>query len=139
MASEDLFEDDLTEEAAPGFDQEIEEATEEVEATESAAAQVEPDAETASHSDKQKSSEHKLLQLPLARIRNIMKLDPDLHIASNEAVFLVTRATELFVGSIAREAYHCTTQTKKKTIQRKDVDMAINTVETLVFLDGAMF
>ena len=68
-----------------------------------------------------------------------MKLDPDLHIASNEAVFCVTRATELFIASLARESYHCTTENKKKTIQRRDIDMAINTVESLDFLDGAMF
>ena len=35
----------------------------------------------------------KLVQLPIARIRNIMKMDQEVHIASQEAVFLITKAT----------------------------------------------
>ena len=31
------------------------------------------------------------LQLPLARVRNIMKSDPDITLASQEAVFLITK------------------------------------------------
>ena len=67
-----------------------------------------------------------------------MKLDPDLHIASNEAVFLVTRATELFIESLALESYNFTLEAKKKTIQKRDVDLAIDAVDSLMFLDGAM-
>lgn len=32
-------------------------------------------------------------RLPLARVKRIMKADPDLHLASQDAVFLVTKAT----------------------------------------------
>lgn len=74
----------------------------------------------------------------MARIRNIMKLDPDLQIASNEAVFAVTKAVELFIESLAREAYTYTAQAKKKTIQKRDVDLAISAVDSLMFLDGAL-
>jgi len=35
----------------------------------------------------------KLTQLPITRVRNMMKLDPDLHLANKEAVFLLTKAT----------------------------------------------
>lgn len=84
------------------------------------------------------NSKGKLFQLPLTRIRNIMKLDPELHIASNEAVFLVTRATELFIESLAQESYSFTIEAKKKTVQKRDVDLAIEAVDSLMFLDGAM-
>ncbi|XP_061394389.1 DNA polymerase epsilon subunit 4 [Musca vetustissima] len=84
------------------------------------------------------ASEARLFQLPLTRVRNIMKLDPDLHIASNEAVFLVTRATELFIQSLGVESYTFTAQAKKKTVQKRDVDLAIAAVDSLMFLDGAM-
>lgn len=67
-----------------------------------------------------------------------MKLDPDLHLASHEAVFLVTKATELFIDSLAKEANLFTTQAKKKIIQKRDVDLAISSVDSLWFLDGAM-
>lgn len=87
---------------------------------------------------KSSSNENKMFQLPLTRIRNIMKLDPDLNIASHEAVFLVTRATELFIESLAREAYTYTMNSRKKTVQKQDVDLAIAAVDSLMFLDGAM-
>lgn len=32
-------------------------------------------------------------RLPIARIKNIMKMDPDVSVVSGEAVFLVTKAT----------------------------------------------
>lgn len=82
--------------------------------------------------------EARLFQLPLTRIRNLMKLDPDMNIASLESVFVVTRATELFIESLAREAFSYTTQSKKKTMQKRDVDLAISSVDSLMFLDGAM-
>lgn len=103
--------------------------------SETASSTQQTDAESANTA----KNESKLFQLPLTRIKNIMKLDPDLHITSHEGVFLVTRATELFIESMARESYRFTAQAKKKTMQKKDVDFAIENVESLVFLDGAMF
>jgi hypothetical protein len=35
----------------------------------------------------------KILRLPFARVRHIMKIDPDVHHASQEAVFLITKST----------------------------------------------
>lgn len=40
-----------------------------------------------------KSSEDRLIQLPLARVRNIMKIDPDVPLLSQEGVFAITKAT----------------------------------------------
>lgn len=34
----------------------------------------------------------RLTQFPQTRIRNMMKIDPDLHLANRESVFLLTRA-----------------------------------------------
>lgn len=95
---------------------------------------------TAINGSKPSEPEHeaKLTQLPMGRIRNIMKLDPDLQIASNESVFAVTRAVELFIESLAREAFTYTAQAKKKTVQKRDVELAISAVDSLTFLDGAM-
>lgn len=42
---------------------------------------------------KSRSAAKKLTEFPLSRIRTIMKMDPDVHIASQEAVYLVTKAT----------------------------------------------
>lgn len=34
----------------------------------------------------------RLTQFPQTRVRNMMKIDPDLHLANRESVFLLTRA-----------------------------------------------
>ncbi|KAG8212756.1 hypothetical protein J437_LFUL019706 [Ladona fulva] len=82
-------------------------------------------------------SEH-LARLPISRVRHIMKLDPDVNMATQEAVYLVCKATELFIESLARESCSFTVQSKKKTIQRRDIDASIGAVEALSFLDGAL-
>ena len=64
--------------------------------------------------------------------------DPDTNMASQEAVFLISRATELFIESLAAESSSFTASNKKKTIARTDVDAAIDAVESLAFLDGAL-
>lgn len=48
----------------------------------------------ASNKDKESPNQRqKLLRLPLARIKTMMKKDPDCGILSQDAVFLVTKAT----------------------------------------------
>jgi len=80
----------------------------------------------------------KLTKFPLGRVKHIMKMDPDLTMASQESVFLVSKALEMFVESLAREAYGYTERAKKKTVAKTDVDKAIDTADCLAFLEGAM-
>jgi len=94
----------------------------------------EPTDEDAESSEKAE----RLHKFPLGRIKNIMKQDPDTNMASQEAVFLISRATELFVESLAAESSSFTMSNKKKTIARTDVDAAIDAVDCLAFLDGAL-
>ena len=42
---------------------------------------------------------------------------------------------ELFIESLVREAYKYTVSAKKKTIQKNDIDSAIEQVDALMFLD----
>jgi DNA polymerase epsilon subunit 4 len=35
----------------------------------------------------------RVLRLPLTRVKHIMKFDPDVHLASQEAVFIITKST----------------------------------------------
>ncbi|EDV55598.1 DNA polymerase epsilon subunit 4 [Drosophila erecta] len=153
MASEDLFEHEFSEEQDLELQQAMETEAEELGETEEplditeeapespeAEAPAEPIADRPVTNGNKAPSDHeaKMTQLPLARIRNIMKLDPDLHMANNEAVFIVAKAVELFIASLSRESYSYTAQSKKKTIQKRDVEMAISAVDSLMFLDGAM-
>lgn len=83
-------------------------------------------------------SSNKVLQLPPSRIRNLMKLDPDVQVINQEIVFMVARSSELFIEALARESYRYTKQAKRKTIQISDVNLAISAVDSLMFLDGTM-
>ena len=67
-----------------------------------------------------------------------MKMEPDVTMASQDAVFLITKAIELFIESLAMESYTYTANQKKKTVSRQDVEKAIDAVDALAFLDGAM-
>lgn len=96
------------------------------------------DLEKTHSTDKLPEKSEKLLQMPLTRIKSIIKLDPDVTLASQEAVIMIAKATELFVESLAKESYKYTKQNKKKTIQKKDIDDCIDATEEFAFLEGAL-
>lgn len=91
-----------------------------------------------SASKSKEASDNRLIQLPTARVKHIMKADKDVTLITGECTFLMTKATELFIESLAREAFLHTSQAKKKTVQKRDVDAAIENVESLMFLEGIM-
>ncbi|XP_068775616.1 DNA polymerase epsilon subunit 4 [Struthio camelus] len=80
----------------------------------------------------------RLARLPLARVKALVKADPDVSLASQEAVFILARATELFVETIAKDAYVYAQQGKRKTLQRKDLDNAIEAIDEFAFLEGTL-
>lgn len=88
--------------------------------------------------EKPASERFHLTALPLGRIKNIMKLDQEVNIISAESLFLITKATEFFIENMSKEAFVHTAQSKKKTLQKKDLDLAISSVDALMFLDGAV-
>ncbi|XP_022206169.2 DNA polymerase epsilon subunit 4 [Nilaparvata lugens] len=75
-------------------------------------------------------------RLPISRIKSIMKFDEELNAASQEAVFIITKATELFIEELSKETYQFTLANKKKTLQKKDVENAFWSQEHFTFLDG---
>ncbi|XP_028043693.1 DNA polymerase epsilon subunit 4 [Bombyx mandarina] len=90
------------------------------------------------HEKKQKTEVIRSTKLPIARIKNIMKMDPDVNIVSSDAVFLVTKATEMFLETIVKETYAFTSSNKRKVISKKDLELVIDKVDCLCFLEGAM-
>nr|XP_033809648.1 DNA polymerase epsilon subunit 4 [Geotrypetes seraphini] len=80
----------------------------------------------------------RLARLPLSRIKALMKADPDLTLTGQEAVFVIAKATELFIETIARDAFIHAQQGKRKTIQRKDLDNAIEAIDEFAFLEGTL-
>uniref|UniRef100_A0A1B0CY65 Putative cbf1-interacting corepressor cir n=1 Tax=Lutzomyia longipalpis TaxID=7200 RepID=A0A1B0CY65_LUTLO len=83
------------------------------------------------------SKENKKLRLPVSKIKNMMKLDPEAGKISLEALVLTTKATEIFIEALAKEAFTHTVGAKRKTLQRNDLDVAISTVDALFFLEGS--
>nr|XP_056723581.1 DNA polymerase epsilon subunit 4 [Euleptes europaea] len=84
------------------------------------------------------SSAARPARLPLARVKALVKADPDVTLASQEAVFILARAAELFVETIAKDAYIYAQQGKRKTLQRKDLDNAIEAIDEFAFLEGTL-
>ena len=83
-------------------------------------------------------AEEKLFQFPLGTVKRIIKMDPDVNIISKDSIFLITKALEMFVQSLSIEAYSYTAGAKKKTMSKQDVEKAIDAVDALAFLDGAL-
>lgn len=78
----------------------------------------------------------KLTRFPLGRIRSLIKTDPEVNVVNQEAVFLISKAAELFIDSLVKESYKYTAEMKKRLIQKRDVENAIDNVDSLVFLEG---
>ncbi|KAK3092336.1 hypothetical protein FSP39_001498 [Pinctada imbricata] len=90
-------------------------------------------------SEKQAANDNeKLFRLPLSRIKSIMKSDPDVTLASQEAVITLAKATELFIHSLSKDAVISTLNSKRKTLQRKDLDSMLDTKDCYVFLEGTL-
>ncbi|KAM8939320.1 DNA polymerase epsilon subunit 4 [Pelodytes ibericus] len=78
----------------------------------------------------------KQVRLPLSRVKALMKADPDVSLASQESVFIICKATELFIETIAKDALIYAQRGKRKTLQRKDLDNAIDAIDEFAFLEG---
>ncbi|CAG0882916.1 unnamed protein product [Darwinula stevensoni] len=83
-------------------------------------------------------STERITRLPLSRIKHMIRTDPDIQLASQDAVFLVAKATEMFIGVLMKETYNVTKRSKKKTVQKQHMEESIKTSECLEFLDGAL-
>ncbi|XP_041360305.1 DNA polymerase epsilon subunit 4-like [Gigantopelta aegis] len=80
----------------------------------------------------------KLIKLPLTRVKHIIKTDPDVTLASSEAVVTLAKAAELFIQALSKDAVSKTMTGKRKTIQRKDLDIVMDTRDCYAFLEGAI-
>ena len=93
--------------------------------------------EVTTSTDQQASEgKHKHVQLPLTRVRMMIKSDPDVSIVGQEALMVITKATEMFIAYVTRECYTQTLQAKRKTIQKRDLDACIPLRDELAFLEG---
>lgn len=76
--------------------------------------------------------------LPPGRVKLIMKMDPDVNIVAGDAVFLLTKATEHFVGILAQHCHKVMMATNKKTLQRRHIDAVVEDNVPFEFLEGTL-
>ncbi|KAH7031291.1 histone-fold-containing protein [Microdochium trichocladiopsis] len=75
-------------------------------------------------------------QLPLSRVKKIIAQDQDINMCSNNAAFVITLATEMFVQYLAEEGLNMAKLDRKprKNIQYKDIANAVSHKDNLEFL-----
>ncbi|KAH7645278.1 uncharacterized protein LOC124494879 isoform X2 [Dermatophagoides farinae] len=73
-------------------------------------------------------------ELPLARIKKIMKLDEDVQMISAEAPVLFAKAVEMFIAELSLRAWINTEENKRRTLQRNDISTAISKYDQFDFL-----
>jgi len=73
-------------------------------------------------------------ELPLARIKKIMKQDGDVKMISAEAPILFSKAAEIFISELSLRAWIHTEDNKRRTLQRNDIAMAITKYDQFDFL-----
>ncbi|KAG0297127.1 hypothetical protein BGZ96_007678 [Linnemannia gamsii] len=81
---------------------------------------------------------HGTTQLPVARVKRIIKEDKDVQMVSNDAVFLISLATELFLESFTTKAFNLAKIEKRKTVSYKDLATAVTQHDSLEFLQDVI-
>ncbi|KAI0165611.1 histone-fold-containing protein [Xylariaceae sp. FL1272] len=76
-------------------------------------------------------------QLPLSRVKKIIAQDQDINVCSNNAAFVITLATEMFVQYLAGEGLNMAKLERKprRNIQYKDIANAVSHQDNLQFLE----
>lgn len=73
-------------------------------------------------------------QLPLARIKKIMKSDEDVRMISAEAPVVFSKACELFILELTLRSWMNTEENKRRTLQKNDIASAITRTDIFDFL-----
>ena len=80
------------------------------------------------------ASDFKNHQLPLARIKKIMKSDEDVRMISSEAPVLFAKACEMFILELTLRSWIHSEENKRRTLQRNDIAAAITKTDIFDFL-----
>ena len=79
-------------------------------------------------------SDFKNHQLPLARIKKIMKSDEDVRMISSEAPVLFAKGCEMFILELTLRSWIHSEENKRRTLQRNDIAAAITKTDIFDFL-----
>lgn len=73
-------------------------------------------------------------QLPLARIKKVMKADEDVKMISAEAPILFAKACDIFITELTMRAWIHAEENKRRTLQRSDIASALQKSDMFDFL-----
>ncbi|PHU15555.1 Nuclear transcription factor Y subunit C-4 [Capsicum chinense] len=82
----------------------------------------------------EQATDFKNHQLPLARIKKIMKADEDVRMISAETPVLFAKACEMFIQELTLRSWIHSEENKRKTLQKNDIAAAISRTDTFDFL-----
>lgn len=73
-------------------------------------------------------------QIPLARIKKIMKIDENVKMISGEVPALLSKVTEYFILQLGYRSWIYTERNKRRTMQKSDIVDAVNEHDDYDFL-----
>lgn len=76
--------------------------------------------------------------LPLARVKKIIKSDPDVNMVASDSCLLIAKSTELFLTQLVERSFAYAQREKRRTLQYKDVANAVNISDNLFFLSDVI-
>ncbi|GAB1320095.1 Transcriptional activator hap5 [Madurella fahalii] len=78
--------------------------------------------------------DYKMHQLPLARIKKVMKADPEVKMISAEAPILFAKGCDIFITELTMRAWIHAEENKRRTLQRSDIASALAKSDMFDFL-----
>ncbi|PVI02709.1 histone-fold-containing protein [Periconia macrospinosa] len=78
--------------------------------------------------------DYKMHQLPLARIKKVMKADPEVKMISAEAPILFAKGCDIFITELTMRAWIHAEENKRRTLQRSDIAAALSKSDMFDFL-----
>ncbi|KAK2794955.1 hypothetical protein FQN52_006834 [Onygenales sp. PD_12] len=78
--------------------------------------------------------DYKAHQLPLARIKKVMKADPEVKMISAEAPILFAKGCDIFITELTMRAWVHAEDNKRRTLQRSDIAAALSKSDMFDFL-----
>lgn len=86
------------------------------------------------NSIEQEEHSFKVHQLPLARIKKVMKADEDVKMISAEAPILFAKGCDVFITELTMRAWIHAEENKRRTLQRSDIAAALQRSDMFDFL-----
>ncbi|KZP07557.1 histone-fold-containing protein [Athelia psychrophila] len=82
----------------------------------------------------QETPDYRHPPLPLARIKKVMKSDPEAKMIAADAPILFCKACEMFISEITARAFIIADSNKRRTLSRADISKALSKSDQFDFL-----